>query len=99
LTTGAEQLVKQGAGATDEWVVNDSGDIVAERDYFENERRWSIRLFNAGHAHQTISGIAAIDAPDILGLSAREDALIVALTEPAADSWSRRCDRAIRPER
>jgi dipeptidyl aminopeptidase/acylaminoacyl peptidase len=67
--------------------VNDSGDIVAERDYFENERRWSIRLFNGGHTHQTISGIAAIDAPDILGLSAREDALIVALTEPAGTVW------------
>jgi acetyl esterase/lipase len=87
LTTGAEQLVKQGSGATDEWVVNDSGDIVAERDYVEYGKRWSIRLFNSGHVHQTISGIAAIDAPDILGLSAQEDALIVALTEAAGTVW------------
>jgi len=87
LTTGAEQLIKQGGGATDEWVVNDSGDIVAERDYFERDKRWAIRLFSGGRLHQTISGIAAIDAPDILGLSVQEDALIVELTESAGIAW------------
>ena len=83
LTTGVEQLVKQGGDATDEWVINDTGDIVAERDYLESSKRWSIRLFSDGRTRQTISGIAAIDAPDILGLSAGEDAVVVALTEGA----------------
>jgi dipeptidyl aminopeptidase/acylaminoacyl peptidase len=87
LTTGAEQLIKEGGDATNEWVVNDSGEIVAERDYIERDRRWSIRLFNSGHVHQTISGIAAIDAPDIMGLSVREDAIIVALTEADGVVW------------
>ncbi len=87
LTTGTEVLVKEGGDATKEWLVDDSGDIVAEQDYFEHDRRWAIRLLNGGHAQQMVSGIAAVDAPYILGLSAQGDELIVAQSEADRITW------------
>ena len=63
------------------------GDIVAEQDYFEHDRRWAIRLLNGGHVQQMVSGIAAVDAPHILGLSAQGDDLIVSQTEADRIRW------------
>jgi len=68
-------------------LVDDSGDIVAEQDYSERARRWAIRLFRDGRPQQTITGIAPIDAPEILGLSAAGDAIVVALTESDGTHW------------
>ena len=87
LSTGTEALVKEGGDATKEWVVDDSGEIVAEQDYFESDRRWVIRLLNGGHAQQSVSGIAAVDAPSILGLSAQGGELIVAQNETDRITW------------
>lgn len=87
LTTNKETVVKEGTAATNEWLVDDTGEIVAEQEYMEGERRWAIRLFRDGHAKQTISGIAPIDAPDILGLTATGDAIVVALTETTGVKW------------
>jgi hypothetical protein len=67
LNTGLETVVKKGGIATNEWLVDDTGEVVAEQDYSERDRRWSIRLFDGRRLTQTVSGIAAIDAPDMLG--------------------------------
>jgi dipeptidyl aminopeptidase/acylaminoacyl peptidase len=87
LTTRDETLIKQGHDVTNEWLVDDSGEIVAEQDYSERARRWTIRLFRDGHPQQTVTGIAPIDAPEILGLSAAGDSILVALTESGGVSW------------
>jgi dipeptidyl aminopeptidase/acylaminoacyl peptidase len=87
LTTKTETLIKQGRDDTNEWLVDDSGEIVAEQDYKERERRWAIRLFRDGHSQQTVTGIAPIDAPEILGLSAAGDSIVIALTESDGVSW------------
>jgi dipeptidyl aminopeptidase/acylaminoacyl peptidase len=87
LTTHVETMIKQGHEVTNEWLVDDSGEIVAEQDYIERDRRWAIRLFRDGHPQQTVSGIAPIDAPDILGLSATGDSIVVALTESDGVVW------------
>ena len=87
LSTGTEALVKEGGDATREWVVDDSGEIVAEQDYFESDRRWVIRLLNGGRAQQSVSGIAAVDVPGILGLSADGGELIVAQNEADRITW------------
>ncbi len=87
LTSNAEVLLKEGSAATNEWLVDDTGEIVAEQEYLESDRRWEIRLFRDGHAKQTVSGVAPIDAPDILGLSATGDAIMVALTEASGVTW------------
>jgi dipeptidyl aminopeptidase/acylaminoacyl peptidase len=87
LTTDEETLIKQGHDETNGWLVDDSGEIVAEQDYMERDRRWAIRLFRDGHSQQTVTGIAPIDAPEILGLSAAGDAIVVAMTGSNGISW------------
>jgi dipeptidyl aminopeptidase/acylaminoacyl peptidase len=87
LSTGDELLVKEGGDATDRWIVDDSGEVVAEQDYFEHDRRWAIRMLDGRRVTQTVSGIAPIDAPDILGMSAGGDSLIVALTQADGVIW------------
>jgi dipeptidyl aminopeptidase/acylaminoacyl peptidase len=87
LTTSAEDLVRQGNDKTNAWLVDDTGEIVAEQDYTEREHRWEIRLFRGGHPRQSVSGVAPIDAPEILGLSAAGDAIVVALTEADRVTW------------
>lgn len=87
LTNNVETLVRQGHDITNGWLVDDSGEIVAEQDYTEREHRWAIRLFRDGHPQQTVSGIAPIDAPEILGLNGAGDAIVVALTEGDGTAW------------
>lgn len=87
LTTNAETLIRQGSDVTNEWVVDDTGEIVAEQDYMEGRRQWAIHLLRDGHTQQTVSGIAPIDAPDILGLSPTGDAIVVAQTEAGGTTW------------
>jgi len=87
LNTGSEVLVKKGGTATNGWLVDDSGEVVAEQDYFEQERRWSIRLYDGRHLLHTVSGIAPIDAPDMLGLTASGQEIVVAVTDADGVSW------------
>jgi dipeptidyl aminopeptidase/acylaminoacyl peptidase len=87
LNTNAEFLIKQGNERTNEWLVDDTGDIIAEQDYNEGERRWAIRLLHDGRVRQTVSGIAPIDPPVILGLTAAGDAIVVALTDTDGVTW------------
>jgi dipeptidyl aminopeptidase/acylaminoacyl peptidase len=87
LTTGVEQLVKEGTLEANGWVLDDSGQIVAEQDYFDASRRWVIRLYDGGRARQTVTGIAAIDAPEVLGLSAAGDEILFTVTEPQGYTW------------
>jgi dipeptidyl aminopeptidase/acylaminoacyl peptidase len=82
LTSGAEKLIKRGGDSTVQWFLNDSGKIVAEEDYVESARRWEIRLFRDGHLAQTLTGIAPVDYPSLLGLTADGEAIVAAVTDP-----------------
>lgn len=87
LTTKFETMVREGSSTTDNWVLDDSGAIIAEQDYADDRRRWEIHLFSGGHARQTISGTAEIDTPDLLGLSATGDEILYAITAPDEYLW------------
>jgi dipeptidyl aminopeptidase/acylaminoacyl peptidase len=87
LRSGAESIVKLGGAATRSWTVNDSGEIVAEEDYINDKHRWEIQLMQDGRVRQTLSGVAALDHPEILGLTADNAALVVSVHEDAGTSW------------
>ena len=87
LTTHYQHLLKQGTHATREWIVDDLGQVAAEQQYFEATKTWAIRLFRDGKAKQTVSGVAPIDEPDVLGVSANGDALIVAQWDADGVTW------------
>jgi fermentation-respiration switch protein FrsA (DUF1100 family) len=81
LSTGAEKMVNDGSDSTQQFLVDDSGDIVAEQDYIEKSQTWAIRLFGSSHGQRMVSGIAAIDIPTMLGLSAAGDKILFSVVE------------------
>jgi dipeptidyl aminopeptidase/acylaminoacyl peptidase len=87
LTNGRTRILRKGTRATRNWLVDDGGEIVAENDYVEAARRWEIRLFRNGRPQQTVSGIEAIDEPDLLGLTGSGDAIVTSLTEKGDVTW------------
>lgn len=87
LTTGIEQLLKEGGETTSGWAVDDSGQIAAEEEYVESQKAWSIKLFRDGRPVQTVSGVAPIDIPRIVGVSGTGDALIVEQREASGLTW------------
>lgn len=87
LTTGVEALVRDGDPTTQEFLVDDSGDVVAEQGYSEKDQRWTIRLFSGGHPLKTVSGNAAIDTPDMLGLSSTGDVILCEVKEADGFAW------------
>jgi dipeptidyl aminopeptidase/acylaminoacyl peptidase len=87
LTSGTEVLIRKGDNTTGEWVVDDNGEIIAAKGYTEKARRWTIDLFHEGRPGRTVSGIAPIDVPEILGVSPKGDSLVVALTAADGTTW------------
>jgi dipeptidyl aminopeptidase/acylaminoacyl peptidase len=84
LNTGAETVAKQGDPHTYHWLVNDHGEPVAEEAYKNDTRRWTINLLAGGRTVQSISGVAPLDSPSLLGLSADGGAAVVAMPEGEA---------------
>jgi dipeptidyl aminopeptidase/acylaminoacyl peptidase len=89
LRSGVEQLIRQGSASTDEWLVNDGGQVIAEQDYFERDKRWSIRIATNGHLADAVSGVEAIDRPSILGFDPGGEAIVVAVAELDGIAWKR----------
>lgn len=89
LDTGTERIIKQGANATRGWMVSESGDVVAENAYYDGERKWVIRLLRDGRLREAVSGVEAIDSPDILGFDETGSALVVSVKEDDGYHWKR----------
>ncbi len=87
LTSGSERVIRQGSLATGSWLVDDSGQVIAEEDYVERDQRWSIRITRGGHLVEAASGIEPIDRPQMLGFDQHADALVVALVESGGVTW------------
>jgi dipeptidyl aminopeptidase/acylaminoacyl peptidase len=87
LTTGTERVAREGSTATVDWLVDDAGQVVAEEDYSERDRRWSIRTARAGQLEEAASGVEAIDRPHILGFDPAGEALVVSLVEEDQVVW------------
>jgi dipeptidyl aminopeptidase/acylaminoacyl peptidase len=79
LNSGDETVVLTGEPHIADWILNDRGEPVAEEDYNNDSRRWTIKLLDGKRTVQSVTGIAPIDMPEMRGLSADGDALIVAM--------------------
>jgi dipeptidyl aminopeptidase/acylaminoacyl peptidase len=81
LDRDTETLVREGREATQSWLVDDQGEVVAEEDYFDSQHRWAISLLRNGRAVRTVGGDAPLDFPQIFGLHADGAAAIIGLHE------------------
>ena len=87
LTSGIEKIVKQGMPATDDWLVNAAGEVVAEEDYSEDDRRWTMRLLRDGRLLPAATAIEPIDRAAMLGFDASGDAIVVRRFEKDGVTW------------
>jgi dienelactone hydrolase len=87
LSSGREQMLREGSEATVRWLVDGSGEVVAEQDYADGPRKWTIRVMERGHAPLTVSGVADIDYPHLLGIDAVSGDLIASVPTESGSIW------------
>jgi dipeptidyl aminopeptidase/acylaminoacyl peptidase len=83
----SERLVRQGSVATRDWLVNDAGDVVAEENYFESDKRWTLSALRDGHLMPVGSGNETIDYPRLLGLGPDGNSILVSSVEGGDPVW------------
>jgi hypothetical protein len=77
LDTEEEMLYKVGSAATDQWLVDAAGDLVAEQEYRSHEQLWALKIRRDGRMQETASGHEAIDVPRLLGFGPTGDTLVI----------------------
>jgi cephalosporin-C deacetylase-like acetyl esterase len=81
------KLLRRGERATEGWLVDDAGEIVAEQDYSEKQQRWALKVRREGHLQEAVSGKEAIDVPEILGYGPTPDSLLISKLENGDPIW------------
>jgi len=61
----------------EDWLINSTGSIVAESDYYENDQRWKLQIFRDGDPNKTMDVPAPIEGPGIEGLSEDETSIVI----------------------
>ncbi len=87
LATWQERLVLLGSAATQEWMVDAAGELVAEQDYDEERQRWTLKIRRDGRLQPVLSGEAAIDTPHLLGFGPNADTLLMQSIEDEQPVW------------
>ena len=77
LATGRSKLVEKGSSTSQDWIVDDKGVAVAETDYDEGRKRWSVKL-KRNDAWKEVYGVdAPIDTPEVDGITADGSTLVI----------------------
>lgn len=87
LDTHSQKLIRQGTEITMEWIIDGAGEIAAEEDYYERDRRWSLRYRRDGKLQEAAFGHEAIDLPQLLGFGPSEDTLLLSSRENGDSIW------------
>ena len=87
LETGAQRLIREGTLQTDNWLVDEAGEVVAEEDYDQKTQRWRMLDRRDGRLQEIASGHEAIDVPSLLGFGPDPGTLLVETTEDGAEMW------------
>jgi dipeptidyl aminopeptidase/acylaminoacyl peptidase len=85
--TGIEKLVSKGSAATQGWLVDSGGEVIAEQDYDQRSQEWKLKIRRDGHWQEGISGHDPIDTPRILGFGPTEDTLLMQAVEREDPVW------------
>ena len=87
IDTGHEKLISEGSAATQGWLVDSRGDLIAEQDYDQRSQEWKLKIRRDGHWLEGISGHDPIDTPRILGFGPTEDTLLMQAVESEGPVW------------
>jgi dipeptidyl aminopeptidase/acylaminoacyl peptidase len=87
LDTGDQRLIRQGAMETQDWLVDEAGEVVAEADYNQTLQRWAMLGRRDGRLQELASGHEAIDIPSLLGFGSDPGTLLVQTTQNGSQIW------------
>jgi acetyl esterase/lipase len=87
LATGRQRLIREGSEQTQEWLVDEKGDIAAEEDYDQKQQRWRMLDRRDGRLQEIASGHEPIDIPELLGFGPQPGTLLVQTHEDGAAVW------------
>jgi dipeptidyl aminopeptidase/acylaminoacyl peptidase len=86
VASGDARVVSESGDAHGEdWVVDEAGNVLAEADYYEPERRWKLKLYRGGGFSRPVDVSAVVDAPQVEGIN--EDGTAVVLKQPQTEDW------------
>ncbi len=87
LDTEEEMLYTVGSTATDQWLVDAAGDLVAETEYRVREQLWALKIRRDGRMQEVASGHEAIDVPRLLGFGPTGDTLVIQSIDNGESVW------------
>lgn len=87
LATGRQRLMRQGSEQTQEWLVDEKGDVAAEEDYDQKQQRWRMLERRDGRLQEIASGHEPIDIPELLGFGPQPGTLLVQTHEDGDAVW------------
>ena len=87
IDTGTEKLVGKGSSATQGWLVDSGGEVIAEQDYDQRSQEWKLKIHRDGRWQEGISRHDPIDTPRILGFGPTEDTLLMQAVEREDPVW------------
>jgi dipeptidyl aminopeptidase/acylaminoacyl peptidase len=87
LATGEQTIAREGAGSTQGWLVDEEGQIVAEKSYLDHDQRWSLSIRRGKELSEVIAGHEAIDVPNVLGFGPDEGTLLMSSIVDGDPVW------------
>ncbi len=87
LDTGLQTLYTPSSTATEQWLVDAAGDLVAELGYRVREQLWTLRIRRDGRMQEVASGHEAIDVPRLLGFGPAGDTLVMQSVDNGESIW------------
>jgi hypothetical protein len=87
LQTGQQSIVRRGSLETQGWLVDEAGEVVAEEDYFDQDRRWVIKIRRDRRLKEVAHGHETIEHPQVLGFGPQADTLLIESIEDGDSVW------------
>jgi dipeptidyl aminopeptidase/acylaminoacyl peptidase len=88
LDSGRQRMVRYGSPDTLDWLVDSEGNVVAEEDYSERKKRWSVSMLRDGKLQEVAGGQADISFPRMLGFGPVADTLLMQAGPDEEPAWS-----------
>ena len=87
LETGEQTIARRGESSTEEWLVDENGEVVAEKSYLEHAQRWSLSIRRGGTLSEVLGGHEPIDVPSVLGFGPDEGTLLISSIVNGDAEW------------
>jgi dipeptidyl aminopeptidase/acylaminoacyl peptidase len=87
LDGAAERFVREGNVTTRGWLMDETGQLAAQTNYYEHDHRWELQVHSEGHLRKVTESHEPIDVPEILGFGPAPDTVLMDTLEDGDPVW------------